>query len=111
MSYGKMNRFIEILSTAPVKDAEGFAASGDTVLANVRAYREDKNGTEKWANRAVFATASALFRFRFIPGVTIDSSVVILSEGERFRVISAENVRGRGMYIEVLAEKQEAAVR
>jgi len=30
MSFGKMNTFIDIISTALVKDSEGFAASGDT---------------------------------------------------------------------------------
>jgi len=104
MSYGKMNRFIEIVSVAPVKDAEGFAMSGDTVLANVRAYFEPKNGTEKWRSNAVFAEASALFRFRAIPGITINTAMVIVFGGERYNIISAEDVRGRGMYTEVLAK-------
>lgn len=106
VSYGKMNQFIEIVSCAPAKDAEGFAVPGDTVLANVRAYFEPKNGTEKWRNNAVFAEASALFRFRKIPGLTVDAAMVIICGGERYNIISAEDVRGRGMYIEVLAKTQ-----
>ena len=38
MSFGRMNTFIEIISTTPTKDVEGFVTTGDTVLANVRAY-------------------------------------------------------------------------
>jgi len=111
MSYGKMNKFIEILTTAPTKDAEGFATSGDTVLANVRAYKEDRHGTERWANMAAFSSASALFRFRAIPGLKVDTSLFILCGGERFRILSAEDVKGRGMYVEILAERLEATVR
>jgi len=111
MSYGKMNKFIEILSAAPTKDAEGFTTPGDTVLANVRAYKEDRHGNEHWANMAAFSAASSLFRFRAIPGLVVDTSLFILCAGERFRILSAEDVKGRGMYVEVLAEKLEPTVR
>ena len=37
MSFGKMNTWIVIVSTAPVKDAEGFASAGDTALTTVHA--------------------------------------------------------------------------
>ena len=111
MSYGKMNKFIEILTATPTKDAEGFTSPGDTVLANVRAYKEDKHGNERWANMAAFSTASSMFRFRVIPGLKIDTALFILCGGERFRILSAEDVKGRGMYVEVLAEKQDATVR
>ena len=99
-----MNKFIEILTTAATKDAEGFSNIGDTVLAKVRAYFEPKNSTEKWRNNAVFAEASALFRFRAIPGLTVDNTMIIVHGGERYNIISVENVRGRGMYTEVFAK-------
>ena len=104
VSYGKMNKSIEILTTVPTKDSEGFASPGDTVLATVRAYKEDKNSTEKWANRAVFAEATALFRFRTIPGLTVDTTMIILCGVQRYNILSVEDVRGRGMYIEVIAK-------
>lgn len=44
MSFGKMNTFIDIISTVPVKDSEGFAVTGDTILASIRAYKEDRRG-------------------------------------------------------------------
>ena len=104
MSFGKMNAFIDIVSTESVKDADGFTTQTDTVLARVRAYREDRHGNEVWANRAAFSTATVLFRFRKIPGVAVDTTLQILSGGVRYRIISAEDVKGRGMYIEVLAD-------
>ena len=106
-----MNSFIDVVSTAPIKDAEGFVITGDNVLASVRAYKEERHGNEKWANMAAFSTATAMFRFRKIPGLTVDTTLVIICDGCRYRVISAEDVRGRGMYVEVLAEKQEGTVR
>lgn len=111
MSFGKMNTQIDIISTAPVKDEEGFVTTGDTILASVRAYKEDKHGSEQWANMAAFSEATALFRFRKIPGVEITTSLFIVCGDERYRIVSAENVRGRGMYVEVLAEKLEPSVR
>ena len=109
MSLGKLTHFIELLSPAPAKDAAGFAAPGDTVLANVRAYFEPKNSTEKWRNNAVFAEASALFRFRAIPGLTVDTTMVILCGGVRYNIISAEDVRGRGRYWEVIVRAVQSS--
>ena len=111
MSYGKMNTFIEIITTEPVKDAEGFVSKGDTVLASVRAYKEERHGNERWANMAAFSTATAMFRFRKIPGLVVDASMYISDGSGRYRIISAEDVRGRGMYVEAMAEKQEGTVR
>ena len=110
MAIGKMNHFIEIVTAAPVaKDADGFAIAGDTVLASVRAYMENRHGSKGWANRAAFSTATALFRFRRIPNLTVDTTMSIICEGTRYTINSAENIRS--MYTEVLAEKQEGAMR
>lgn len=111
MSYGKMNTFIDIVSAAPAKDADGFVTSGDHVVASVRAYKEERHGNERWANMAAFSEATALFRFRKIPGIEVNASLFIVCSDGRYRIVSAEDVRGRGMYIEVLAEKQEGTVR
>lgn len=111
MSFGKMNTPIDIISTAPVKDAEGFVTAGDNILASVRAYKENRHSNERWANMAAFSEATALFRFRKIPGVEITTALFIVCADGRYRIISAEDVRGRGMYVEVLAEKQEGTVR
>ncbi len=111
MAFGKMNSFIDIVSTAPAKDAEGFVTTGDTILASVRAYKEERHGTEKWANMAAFSTATAQFRFRKIPGVDVDATLCIVCGGSRYRVVSAEDVRGRGMYVECLCEKLEGSVK
>jgi hypothetical protein len=102
-----MNSFIDIIQTVQKKDAAGFADSSDTVLASVRAYREDRHGNKLWANRAAFSTATVLFRFRVIPGLKIIPSLYIACQGERFKILSAEDVRGKGMYIEALAEHIE----
>ncbi|MTI95450.1 MAG: head-tail adaptor protein [Firmicutes bacterium] len=109
MSFGKMNTFVDIVTTEPVKDSEGFSTRSDTVLASVRAYKEDRHGNEKWANRAAFSKASALFRFRRIPGLEITTSLVLVCPDGRYNIISVEDVKGRGMYIEVLAEKEVQA--
>lgn len=105
MSFGKMNAFIDITETRKVKDEEGFSSEEDVVLASVRAYREGRHGSEKWANRAVFSEATDLFRFRMIPGIKITTAMQISTDSHRFEITSVEDVKGRGMYIEVLAKE------
>lgn len=105
MSYGKMNSFIDIIENVTGKDAEGFRTRGDQIIASVRAYREGRHGNEKWANRAVFSEATDLFRFRKIPDVTVTTQMIISCSGGRFEITSVEDVKGRGMYIEVLAKE------
>jgi head-tail adaptor len=108
MSFGKMTAFIDIIETVHSKDSAGFSTSQDMVVASVRAYREDRHGNVMWANRAAFSNASTLFRFRVIPNVTVTTQNQIICGVERFMIFSVENVRGKGMYIEVLAERLEA---
>jgi len=104
-----MSTFIDIISTSPVKDSEGFAVLQDTVVAGVRAYMEQRHGNEAWKNRATFSSATALFRFRKIPGLDITNRHIILCAEGRYEIKSCEDVRQRGMYIEVLCEKVEAS--
>lgn len=109
MSFGKMRTPVQILSAEAEKDSEGFATQRDTVLAEVRAYHEARHGSERWANRAAFSEATDLFRFRAIPGVEVTTKLFLLCEGCRYDITSAENVKGRGMYVEILAKKVVAA--
>ena len=81
----------------------------DVVVASLRAYREGRHGSEKWANRAAFSEATDLFRFRCIPSFTVTTAHFILCGDERFNIISVENVKGRGMYLEVLAKEVTAS--
>lgn len=105
MSYGKMNTFIDLVENQNVKDAEGFSTEQEIIIASVRAYREGRHGNEKWANRAQFSEATDLFRFRIVPHKEITTAMVIVNDGRRFEITSVENVKGRGMYIEVLAKE------
>mgnify|MGYP000955492328 FL=1 len=109
MSIGKMNAPISIAIETIAKDAEGFATKTDSILASLHAYREGRHGSQKWVNRAAFSEATDLFRFRAIPGVTVTTEHVILCDGERYEITSVEDVKGRNMYLEVLAKRIEAA--
>ena len=100
-----MKAFIDIVEKITVKDSEGFSTEIDNILASVRAYREGRHGNEKWANRATFSEASDLFRFRCLPGITVTTAMLVVCENTRFEITSVEDVKGRGMYIEVLAKE------
>ena len=107
MSLGKMNSAITIIRVEQGTDAAGFAAPRDVVLASVRAYKEDRHGSVKWANRAAFSEATALFRFRVIPGLSVEPLYIIVCGGQkRFEVLSVEVLRG--MYVECLAKESVA---
>ena len=82
-----MNTFISIVEKQFTQDDEGFKTETDVTVAEVRAYREGRHGSEKWANMASFSTATDLR---------------ILCDGHTFEITSVENVKGRGMYLEVL---------
>lgn len=110
MSFGKMNGFADLVTTKRVKDSEGFSTTVDEVLASVRVYREGRHGSQRWANLAAFSEATDLFRFRCIPGLEVTTDHIIVCDGDRYDIVSVEDVKGRGMYIEVLAKRSEAAV-
>ena len=105
MSFGKMNTQIQITQKQVTLDDEGFQMESDGVIADVRAYREGRHGSEKWANRAAFSEATDLFRFRAIPGVKISTDMRLFCGGTVFEITSVEDVKGRGMYIEVLCKE------
>ena len=110
MSFGKMNGFADIVKTKQVKDSEGFTRSEDEVLASIRVYREGRHGSERLANLAAFSEATDLFRFRCIPCLTVTTEHLLITEAGRYDIVSVENVKGRGMYIEVLAKRSESTV-
>ena len=105
MSFGKMNSRIDIVSQGTTTDAEGFGLKQEQVLISCRAYKEERHGNEAWKNRAVFSQATALFRFRVIPSLKVTTDMYIDCDTQRYNIISVEDIRSRGMYIEVLCEK------
>lgn len=109
MSFGKMNSFIDIISAENVIDSEGFSRRKETILASVRAYREDRHGNRMWANMASFSEATVLFRFRKIPNLNITTKMDIACSDGRYSILSVENIKGKDMYIEILTKKIEAS--
>jgi len=98
-----MNTPIQILRVTYEKDADGFAVPSDQLVKSVRAYFEQRHGNIKWANRAAFSEATALFRFRVIPGVTVEPLYMIVCAAGRFEVLSVEVLQK--MYCEILARE------
>ena len=109
MSFGKMNTFIDIVEPRKTKDPEGVATPAAVPEAARRANRERRHGREKGANRAAFSEATDLFRFRCIPGLTVTTAHFIRCGDTRFNITSVEDVKGRGMYLEVLAKEVTAS--
>lgn len=108
MSFGKMQEFIEIYGKETITDAEGFTKVSNVLLAKVRGYREGRHGTERWANLAAFSEATDLFRIRTIPCIKVTADNVLKCGEDWFEITSVEDVKGKGMYVEILAKKVEA---
>ena len=105
----KTNTTIDIISTAPTKDSEGFVTKGDTVLGSVRAFKEIKSVTEKSANMSTFSTETVSFKFRQIPNVEISTSNIIVEADSHYNILSVDTLSSRGMYVTVIAEKIEGS--
>ena len=103
MSFGKMNTFISIVEKQFTQDDEGFKTETDVTVAEVRAYREGRHGSEKWANMASFSTATDLFQFRVIPGVTVPTDMRILCDWHTFWIASVVDIKGWDTYSECSA--------
>lgn len=101
----KLQHFIELFRVENGTDAEGFPLEQDTLLASVRAYREDRYGSETWKNRSLFSKATVLFRIRKIPEIMLDNRCVVVTDDGRYNILSVEDIRHKGMYWEILAEK------
>lgn len=109
MGLGLMNKKAQLCILTNTIDFEGFSGRTVEVLADIRVFVEGRHGSERWANLAAFSEATELFRFRKLPNITVTTKHYILYEGERYDILSVENVKGRNMYIEVLAKKVVAS--
>lgn len=105
MGLGLMNKKAQLCTITNTIDSEGFSGRTVAVIANLRVFVEGRHGSERWANLAAFSEATELFRFRKIPNITVTTKHYIVYENEQYDILSVENVKGRNMYIEVLAKK------
>lgn len=109
MGLGLMNKPAKLCEKTFVTDSEGFSAQRVAILADIRVFVEGRHGSERWANLAAFSEATELFRFRKIPNVKVTTKQYIIFEDEEYDILSVEDVKGRNMYIEVLAKKAVAS--
>lgn len=109
MSLGLMNKPAQLCEKVSTIDPEGFSGLSVAFIANIRVFVEGKHGSERWANLAAFSEATELFRFRKIPQVEVTTKMYILFEGNEYNILSVENVKGRNMYVEVLAKRVVAS--
>ena len=105
MGLGLMNKKAKIVTIERVTDSEGFSCEQVRTLAEVRVFIEGRHGSERWANLAAFSEATDLFRLRVIPGLAITTKHYLEVDGVRYDILSVENVKGRNLYVELLAKR------
>lgn len=109
MGLGLMNKKAKIISITHETDSEGFSFEHVEVLAEVRVSVEGRHGSERWANLAAFSEATELFKLRRVPGLAITTKHYVEIDRTRYNILSVENVKGRGMYVEILAKRVEVS--
>lgn len=109
MGLGNMNKPATLCIEVDDIDTEGFNCKTVRSLAQLRVFVEGRHGSQRWANLAAFSGATELFRFRRIPNLEVTTKHFIVYKNQRYDILSVEDIRGRSMYIEVLAKRTEAA--
>lgn len=105
MSYGKMNRFAKIIERTVDKDSEGFKTEKESTVLDTRCYHEQRHSSLRWTNLAAFSEATDRFVMRMVPGVTVETGYFLDCNGTRYKILSAENVGERNMYLEIYAQR------
>ena len=103
----RLNRSINIRKDTYITDSEGFSEKQSVSVASVKAYREGRHGSSMWSNLAAFSTATDLFIIRTIPGVTVSTDMYIVDGDIKFDIESVEEIKGKKLYIQILARKVE----
>ncbi len=106
MALGRMTIPAVIKRDTLTKDAEGFSTRTATTVFAARVWREGRHGSQRWANLAAFSEATDLFRLRDV-GVTVKVGDYIEVGSDRWNILSVEKVKGRGVYLELLAAHVE----
>lgn len=99
---GSMRETIDLITPVARRDAAGFTASAEQVVASVRAYRQMRHASSAWVNRAAYTQATVLFRIRTIPGLTVSEVMHIAAADGRYIIDTVEPI---GAYIEILAHR------
>lgn len=107
MGLGLMNKKAKICTIQNKIDSEGFSRPCVLVLAEVRVFVEEQHGSERWANLAAISEATNIFKLRVIPGLVITTKHYIIYKETKYNILSVENIKGRNMYLEILAKKVE----
>lgn len=100
---GQMRETISIKTRTITKDSEGFTSESLSTILTARAYVEGRHGSAVWRNRAAFTDATEAFTIRK-PSVDIKNDMVIEWRGTVYEIDSVEDVKGRGMWLEILAK-------
>ena len=54
---------------------------------------------------AAFSEATERFVLRWVPGITVETGYFLDCHGTRYKILSAENVGERNMYLEIYAQR------
>lgn len=100
-----MTEFADIIYPQITKDTDGFAVEVDEIIASIRVYKEFRHASVKWANLSSFSEATVLFKFRKIPNLEITTKHIVVCGNSKYRILSIEDVKNRGMYYEILCRE------
>ena len=100
MGLGQMRHFIDIIALSHARDSAGFDIVAENVVATVRAEVEHRHASSAWLNRAAYTKATAIFRIRTHPAITVDESIDSIEQVGRYTVIEAHQHTPEGGAVE-----------
>jgi len=107
---GKFTGSVTILQKVRTKDAEGFTSQTLNVVSTVRCYHEGREGKLLQANLATFTEATDLFQIAKPADFTLSRAYVLECGGKRYEILSVDPLKGRDLYLQVIAKSIEGAV-
>ncbi|MBQ3265066.1 MAG: head-tail adaptor protein [Ruminococcus sp.] len=108
---GKFTSNLTILQKVKKQDDDGFTSQTETAVATVPCYHERRDASTRWDHLTTFAEVTDLFQIKKLPEVELSRSYLIEHGGDRFEILYIEPIKGRGVYLQILARCISGAVR
>ena len=104
---GELNTSVQIQKRIKTEDAGGFEHPEWETIATVWCKWINAHGQEAITANAMQAKSTANVTLRYRSDINV--TLVILKGTERYEIISPDNIRERGEYMELLVQRMESA--
>ena len=108
---GKFTGSLTILQKVRTQDSDGFTSQTENAVAAVPCYHERRDASTRWEHLTTFTEVTDLFQIKRLPDVELSRSYVLESGGDRFEILYIEPIKGRDVFLQILARCVSGTVR